>query len=75
MEFIRKLRTRFEEFEAKGKKLGEYEYYMEEVSRCVRQRNPRYNEPGLAPELTQTPADNFLTGTFLVIIDSIHGVL
>ena len=41
MEFFRKLRTRFEEFEAKWKKLSEYEHYMEEVSRRVRQRNPR----------------------------------
>ena len=47
---------------------------MEEVRR-VRQRNRRYDETGSAPELLQTPADKFRTGTFLVIIDSINGEL
>ena len=74
MEFIRKLRKRFEEFEAKGKKLSECEHCMEEVGR-VRQRNRCYDEPGSAPELPQTPADKFRRGTFLVLIDSIDGQL
>ena len=74
VDFIRKLRTRFDEFEAKGKKLSECENYMEEVRR-VRQRNRCYDEPGSAPELPQTPADKFRTRTFLVIVDSIVGEL
>ena len=68
---IRKLRTRFEELEAKGKKLSECEHYMEEVSRRVRQPNRCFDEPGSA----QPPAFKFRTGTFLVIIDSIDGEL
>ena len=67
MGFNRKLRTRFEELEAKGKKLSECEHYMEEVSRRVRQPNRRYDKPGSAYK--------FRTGTFLVIIDSINGEL
>ena len=39
---------------------------MDEVRR-VRQRNRRYDEPGSAPEVQQTPADKFRTGSFLVI--------
>ena len=71
MGFFRKLRTRFEELEAKGKKLSECEHYMEEVSRRVRQPNRCFDEPGSA----QPPAFKFRTGTFLVIIDSIDGEL
>ena len=41
----------------------------------MRQRNRRYDEPGSAPELSQTPADKFRTRTFLVIVDSIDGEL
>ena len=67
MGFNRALRTRFEELEAKEKKLSECEHYMEEVSRHVRQPNRRYDEPGSAYK--------FRTGTFLVIIDSIDGEL
>ena len=74
VEFIRKLRTRFGEFEAKGKQLSGCDHYREEVRR-VRQRNRRYDEPGSAPELSQTPADKFRTRTFLVIVDSIDGEL
>ena len=74
IEFIRKLRTRFEDFEAKGKNLSECDHYTEEVRR-VRQRNRRYDEPGSAPELPQSPADKFRTGTFLVIVDRINGEL
>ena len=71
---LRKLRTRFEEFEAKGKKLSECDHYSQDIRR-VRQRNHRYDEPGTAPELTQTPVDKFRTGTFLVIIDNVDAKL
>ena len=74
MDFIRKLRTRFEDFEAKGKNLSECDHYTEEVRR-VRQRNRRYDELGSAPGFPQTPADKFRTGTFLVILDSINSEL
>ncbi|KAJ8042034.1 hypothetical protein HOLleu_12999 [Holothuria leucospilota] len=77
LEFIRKMRTRFEEFEAKGKELRECENYTEEVRR-VRQRSRRYDEPGTAPELSelpQSPADKFRTRTFLVIVDSLDAAL
>ena len=62
-----KLRTRFEEFKAKGKELSESDHYSQDVRR-VRQRNHRYDEPGTAPELTQTPADKFRTSTFLILV-------
>ena len=56
IEFIGKVRTRFEEFELKkGKNLSECDHYNQDVGR-VRQRNHRYDEPGTAPELTQTPS-------------------
>ena len=74
MEFIRKLRTRFEDFEAQGKNLSECDHYTEEVRR-VRQRNRRYDELRFANELPQTPSEKFRTGTFLVIIDSINSEL
>ena len=74
IEFIWKLRTRFEEFEAKGKKLSECDHYSQDIRR-VRQRNHRYDEPGTAPELTQTPVDKFRTGSFLVIIDNVDAEL
>ena len=74
MEFIHKLRTRFEDFEAKEKNLSECDHYTEEVRR-VSQRNRRYDELGLANELPQTPSEKFRTGTFLVIIDSINSEL
>ena len=74
IEFVQSLRTRFEEFEAEGKKLSECDQYAEEGKR-VRKRNRRYEEPGSAPELLQTPADKFRTGTFLVIIDSLGAEL
>lgn len=74
IEFVRKLRTRFEEFEAKGKKLTECDQYTDEVRR-VRRRNRRDDEPGSAPEVQQSPADKFRTGTFLVIIDNIDAEL
>ena len=74
IEFVQSLRTRFEEFEAKGKKLSECDQYAEEGKR-VRKRNRRYEEPGSVPELLQTPADKFRTGTFLVIIDSLDAEL
>ena len=70
IEFIGKLRIRIEEFEAKGKKLSECDHCNQDVRR-VRQRNHRYDEPGTAPELTQTPVDKFRAGTFLVIIDNV----
>ena len=41
----------------------------------MRKRNRLYEEPGSAPELLQTPADKFRTGTFLVIIDSLGAEL
>ena len=63
IEFIGKLRTRFEEFEAKSKKLSECNHYSQDVRR-VRERNHRYNEPGTTPKLTQTPVGKFRTGTF-----------
>ena len=59
VEFIGYLTTRFEEFEAKGKKLSEFDHYSQDVRR-VCQPN-RYDEPGTAPELTQTPVDKFRT--------------
>ena len=74
IEFIHKLQTRFDEFEAKGKGLSECEQYASEVKR-VHKRNRRYDEPGSAPKLAQTPASTFCTGTFLVIIDSIDAEL
>ena len=75
IEFIGKVRTRFEEFELKkGKNLSECDHYNQDVGR-VRQRNHRYDEPGTAPELTQTPVDKFRTGSFLVIIDNVHAEL
>lgn len=40
IEFVHKLRTRFEKFEAKGKKLSECNQYTDEV-RSVRRRNRR----------------------------------
>ena len=66
-----KLRTRFEEFEAEGKKLSECDHYCQEVRR-VRQRNRLYDEPCSAPEL---PANKFRTDTFLVIIDNVDAEL
>ena len=68
------MRTRFEEFEAKGKELSECENYTEEARR-VRQRSRCYDEPGTAPELPQSPADKFRTRTFLVIVDSLDAAL
>ena len=41
----------------------------------MRQRNHRYDEPGTAPEFTQTPVDKFRTGAFLVIIDNVNAEL
>ncbi len=41
----------------------------------MRKRNRRYDEPGSAPELLQTPADKFRAGTFLVIIDNLDAEL
>ncbi|XP_028404014.1 uncharacterized protein LOC114526629 [Dendronephthya gigantea] len=73
-DFIRKLRTRFEEFERKGKVLSECDQYKEDVQR-VRRRNRHYDDPEAAPEQPQTPADKFRTGTFLVIVDSIASEL
>ncbi len=62
IEFVHLLRTRFEGFEAEGKKLSECNQYAGEI-KCVRKRNRRYDEPGSAPELLQTPADNhFVSG-------------
>ena len=72
IEFVQSLRTRFEEFEAKGKKLSECDQYAE--GKRVRKRNRRY-KPGSVPELLQTPADKFHTGTFLVIINSLDAEL
>ena len=72
IESIGKPRTIFEEFEAKGKKLGECVHYNQDVRR-VCQRN--YDEPGTAPELTQTSVNKFRTGTFLVIIDNVDAEL
>ena len=37
--------------------------------------NHRYDEPGTAPELTQSPVDKFRTRTFLVIIDNVDAEL
>ena len=53
MEFIHKLRERFEEFKTKGKSHSECEHYVSEARR-VRTRNRRYDEPGSEPEVTQT---------------------
>jgi len=41
----------------------------------VRTSNRRYEEPGSAPELLQTPSEKFRTGTFLVVIDSLDAEL
>ncbi|XP_046864356.1 uncharacterized protein LOC124458372 [Xenia sp. Carnegie-2017] len=60
IEFVLSLRTRFEEFEAKGKELSECDQYKEEIKR-VRKRNRRNDEPGSAPDLLQIPADKFRT--------------
>ena len=43
IEFIRKLRTMFQEFDAEEKKLSESDHYCQEVR--VRKRNRRYDEP------------------------------
>jgi hypothetical protein len=45
IEFVHLLRTRFEGFEAEGKKLSECNQYAGEIKR-VRKRNRRYDEPG-----------------------------
>ncbi|CAB4006330.1 Hypothetical predicted protein [Paramuricea clavata] len=74
MDFIGKQRARFEEFEAEGKKLSQCDQYVGEEKR-VRKRNRRYDEPGSAPEVSQTPANKFRTDTFLVIIDKIDAEL
>ena len=74
IEFIHKLRERFEEFERKGKSLSECEHYVSEARR-VRTRNRRYDEPGSEPEVTQTPASTFRTGTLLVIIYNLDAEL
>ena len=74
IEFVQSLHTRFEEFEAEGKKLSECDQYAEEGKR-VRKLNRCYEEPGSAPELLQTSDDKFPTGTFLVIIDSLGAEL
>ena len=74
MDFIGKQRARFEEFEAEGKKLSQCDQYVGEEKR-VRKRNRHYDEPGSAPEVSQTPANKFRTDTFLVIIDRIDAEL
>ena len=74
IEFTRKLRTMFEEFEAEGKILSECDHYCQEVRR-VRKRNRRYDEPCSALELPQTPANKFHTNTFLVVIDNVDAEL
>ena len=74
MDFIRKMRTRFEEFESKGKALSQCDHYKEDVQR-VRKRNRRNDDPDAAPERPQTPVDKFRTGTFLVIVDNIASEL
>ena len=74
IEFIHKLRERFEEFETKGKSLSECEHYVSKARR-VRTRNRRYDEPGSEPEVTETSASTFRTGTFLVIIDNLGAEL
>ena len=74
IDFIGKQRERFEEFEAEGKKLSQCDQYVGEEKR-VRKRNRRYDEPGSAPELSQTPTNKFHTDTFLVIIDRIDAEL
>ena len=63
-----------EEFCAKEKKLNECDHFVDEVRR-IRQRNRRYDEPGSASEVQQTPADTFRTGSFLVIIDCLDAEL
>ena len=68
IDFIGKQRARFEEFEAEGKKLSQCDQYVGEEKRV---RNRRYDKPGSAPELLQTPANKFHMDTFLVIIDRI----
>jgi hypothetical protein len=74
IEYVEKLRIRFEEFKTKGGELSECDHYTEEVKR-VRQCNRRNDDPGSVPELPQTPNDRFRTGTFLVILDRINGEL
>ena len=74
IEYVEKLRIRFEEFKTKRGELSECDHYTEEVKR-VRQRNRRNDDPGSVPELPQTPNDRFRTGTFLVILDRINGEL
>ena len=74
IDFIGKHRARFEEFEAEGKKLSQCVQYVSEEKR-VRKRNHRYDEPGSAPELSQTPANKFHIDTFLVIINRIDAEL
>ena len=65
MDFIGKQLARFEEFEAEGKKLSQCDQYV----------GRDYDEPGSAPEVSQTPANKFRTDTFLVIIDRIDAEL
>jgi hypothetical protein len=74
LEFIRNVRTRFEEFETKGKALSECDQYKAEMQR-VRRRNHHYNDLEAAPEQPQTPVDMFRIGTFVVIVDSIASEL
>ncbi|CAB4019207.1 zinc finger MYM-type 1-like, partial [Paramuricea clavata] len=74
MDFIGKQRPRFEKFEAEGKKLGQCDQYVGEEKRVCK-RNRHYDEPGSAPEVSQTPANKFRMDTFLVIIDKIDAEL
>ena len=41
----------------------------------MRKWNRLYDEPESAPELLQTPAEKFRTGTFLVVIGSLDAEL
>ena len=60
------MQERFEAFCPKGKKLSECDHFVDEVRR-VCERIRRYDEPGSAPEVQQTPADKFRAGSFLEI--------
>lgn len=73
VDYVQSIRSRFEEFEAYGKKLSGTDQYKEERSR-KRQRNTR-NDDGDAPDTVMSASDTFKTGSFYVIIDRLSSEL
>ncbi|XP_041366776.1 zinc finger MYM-type protein 1-like [Gigantopelta aegis] len=75
--FVQKLRPTFEDTEQKAKELTNSAEYRQDTQR-VRKRNRKYDhEFGLSSEeeKTETAANKFRVGTFLVIIDSLISAL